>query len=65
MKEDNSLLCVILDCNPYSWAQHESEISLIFDQLCIFLNAFLALNHENQLVLIGSSNKKRYIHPNP
>ncbi|KNE68592.1 hypothetical protein, variant [Allomyces macrogynus ATCC 38327] len=58
--DDVSLLIVVLDCAAGAWVPRHSkdhgigELGAVLDQLCVFLNAFLVLNHDNMLALIGA-----------
>jgi len=64
------LLAVVLDCNPYTWGlrlstheQQEQQLSFTkaLNDLQIFLNAFMALNPDNSLVVVGAGIKTRSV----
>ncbi|KAJ1976823.1 RNA polymerase II transcription factor B subunit 4 [Dimargaris xerosporica] len=50
-----SLLVVILDANPLTWAQSPIAFVDALKQIIIFLHAYLALKHDNQLAVIAST----------
>ncbi|KAJ1500579.1 hypothetical protein HMI56_003741 [Coelomomyces lativittatus] len=57
---------VILDCSLQNWAilPNPKAFQTVLDQLCLYLNAYLACNHDNQLVLLGVDTKEsRYLFP--
>ncbi|KAI9216420.1 TFIIH subunit Tfb4/p34 [Blastocladiella britannica] len=61
-----SLLVVVLDCCAGVWAQHPDDHASVLDQLCLFLNAYLALNHDNKLCVIGAGQStSKYLFPAP
>ncbi|KAI9146336.1 TFIIH subunit Tfb4/p34 [Paraphysoderma sedebokerense] len=72
-EDDISLLVVIVDTNPFSWinlskSNDSSEAIQLFSQvlehLIIFINSYLALNHDNQLAVLASHIKKsHYLYP--
>ncbi|KAJ3364044.1 RNA polymerase II transcription factor B subunit 4 [Allomyces javanicus] len=70
--DDVSLLIVVLDCAAGAWVPRHSndhvigELGAVLDQLCVFLNAFLALNHDNMLALIGAgATTSEFLYPQP
>ncbi|KAJ1742568.1 RNA polymerase II transcription factor B subunit 4 [Coemansia sp. RSA 1290] len=63
-ESDSSLLVVVLDVNASAWAQSPLSLDKALQQLVIFINAYLALNPENKLVVLGASHKEcRYLFP--
>ncbi|KAJ2079014.1 RNA polymerase II transcription factor B subunit 4 [Coemansia sp. RSA 988] len=58
VESDPSLLVVVLDVNPSAWAQSPLALDKALQQIVIFINAYLALNPENKLVVIGASKRK-------
>ena len=55
-----SLLVVILDTNPFAWAELQAELSLqtALAHLLLFLNAHLSFSHANQVAVIASHTKE-------
>ncbi|KAJ2453076.1 RNA polymerase II transcription factor B subunit 4 [Coemansia sp. RSA 2336] len=63
-ESDSSLLVVVLDVNASAWTQSPLSLDKALQQLIIFINAYLALNPENKLVVLGASHKEcRYLFP--
>ncbi|KAJ2184456.1 hypothetical protein EV181_004374, partial [Coemansia sp. RSA 532] len=63
-ESDSSLLVVVLDVNASAWARSPLSLDKAVQQMVIFINAYLALNSENRLVVIGASHKEcRYLFP--
>lgn len=63
-----SLLTIILDTNPYAWALHSSTLPLskVIANLLVFINAHLAINHSNQVVVIASHTTcAQWLYPTP
>ncbi|KAJ1984842.1 RNA polymerase II transcription factor B subunit 4 [Dimargaris verticillata] len=50
-----SLLVVILDANPLAWARSPVAFVDALKQIIVFLHAYLALKHDNQLAVIAST----------
>ncbi|KAJ1733465.1 RNA polymerase II transcription factor B subunit 4 [Coemansia biformis] len=66
LESDSSLLVVILDVNPGSWARSALPLDKALQQMVIFINAYLALNTENRLVVLGASPREcRFLYPAP
>ncbi|KAI9152544.1 RNA polymerase II transcription factor B subunit 4 [Blastocladiella emersonii ATCC 22665] len=64
--ENVSLLIVVLDCSAATWARHAADHASVLDQLCVFLNAYLALNHDNKLAVIGAASRSsQFLFPLP
>ncbi|KAJ1757836.1 RNA polymerase II transcription factor B subunit 4, partial [Coemansia sp. RSA 1591] len=63
-ESDSSLLVVVLDVNASAWARSPLSLDKAVQQMVIFINAYLALNSENRLVVIGANHKEcRYLFP--
>lgn len=65
LPDDSNLLVLILDVNPIVWAEAakgEKPLSLddALRQILIFVNAHLALKHNNKIVAIASHAAYRY-----
>ncbi|KAJ2600874.1 RNA polymerase II transcription factor B subunit 4 [Coemansia sp. RSA 1721] len=58
VESDASLLVVILDINASAWARSPLSIDSALQQTIIFVNAYLALKPENQLVVLASSKRQ-------
>ncbi|KAL1919080.1 uncharacterized protein VTP21DRAFT_2461 [Calcarisporiella thermophila] len=70
-EEDSNLLVLVIDTNPFIWhklAQPPTSLS-IYDalhQLIIFLNAHLALKHDNLVAVIAShTGESKFLYPIP
>ncbi|KAJ2502054.1 hypothetical protein GGH96_001455 [Coemansia sp. RSA 1972] len=63
-ESDSSLLVVVLDVNASAWARSPLSLDKAVQQMVIFINAYLALNSENRLIVIGANHKEcRYLFP--
>ncbi|KAJ1642536.1 RNA polymerase II transcription factor B subunit 4, partial [Dispira simplex] len=58
--ESPSLLAVILDINPLPWSNAQLPFENALKQTLIFLNAYLALKHDNQLVVLATTPRGCY-----
>ncbi|KAJ2160046.1 RNA polymerase II transcription factor B subunit 4 [Coemansia sp. RSA 552] len=54
LESDSSLLVVVLDVNATAWARSPLPLDKALQQMIIFINAYLALNPENRLVVLGT-----------
>ncbi|KAJ2783700.1 RNA polymerase II transcription factor B subunit 4 [Coemansia javaensis] len=64
LESDSSLLVVVLDANVGAWARSPLALDKALQQVVIFLNAYLALNTENRLVVLGATAREcRFLHP--
>ncbi|BFZ60272.1 RNA polymerase II transcription factor B subunit 4 [Saitoella coloradoensis] len=68
IQEDDtpSLLVVILDTNPFAWESLSSILTLekALAQLLIFVNAHLALSHDNRVALLASHiDRAEFLYP--
>ncbi|KAJ2823007.1 RNA polymerase II transcription factor B subunit 4 [Coemansia erecta] len=64
LESDSSLLVVVLDVNASAWARSPLSLDKAVQQMIIFINAYLALNTENRLVVLAASHKEsRYLYP--
>lgn len=63
-----SLLCVVLDTNPHAWNLLSSSLPLskALANLLVFLNAHLAINAANRVVVLGSHiDRAEWLYPTP
>ena len=63
-----SLLCVVLDTNPHAWHLLSSSLPLskALANLLVFLNAHLAINAANRVVVLGSHiDRAEWLYPTP
>ncbi|KAJ2761915.1 RNA polymerase II transcription factor B subunit 4 [Coemansia nantahalensis] len=66
LESESSLLVVVLDVNAGAWAQSALPLDRALQQAVIFINAYLALNTENRLVVLGTNaHECRYLYPAP
>ncbi|KAJ2702650.1 RNA polymerase II transcription factor B subunit 4 [Coemansia spiralis] len=66
LESESSLLVVVLDVNAGAWAQSALPLDRALQQAVIFINAYLALNTENRLVVLGASTREcRLLYPAP
>ncbi|KAJ1831131.1 RNA polymerase II transcription factor B subunit 4 [Coemansia sp. RSA 2711] len=64
LETDSSLLVVILDVNASAWARSPLSLDKALQQMVIFINAYLALNPENRLVVLATNHSDcRYLFP--
>ncbi|ODQ53769.1 transcription factor Tfb4 [Saitoella complicata NRRL Y-17804] len=68
IQEDDtpSLLVVILDTNPFAWGSLSSTLPLekALAQLLIFVNAHLALSHDNRVAVLASHiDRAEFLYP--
>ncbi|KAF8973119.1 transcription factor Tfb4-domain-containing protein [Flammula alnicola] len=57
---DDSHLSVVLDLSPAHWHQSDLSLSSFLSQLLVFLNAHIALKHENTLAVFAALPGKRH-----
>jgi len=62
----NSLLIIVLDCNPWTWGTlskadgsdpqgtGELQFAQLFDHLLLFISSFSMLNRKNKVALLAS-----------
>ncbi|RKP36386.1 RNA polymerase II transcription factor B subunit 4, partial [Dimargaris cristalligena] len=53
--ESPSLLVVVLDVNPFTWQTAPISFDEALKQLLVFMNAYLALKHDNAMAIIATS----------
>ncbi|ORX61762.1 transcription factor Tfb4, partial [Hesseltinella vesiculosa] len=70
-EDDSNLLVLILDTNPFAWAQ-AAKASAPFtlddalQQILVFINAHLALKYDNKVVVIAShAGHSKFLYPHP
>ncbi|KAJ1675909.1 RNA polymerase II transcription factor B subunit 4 [Spiromyces aspiralis] len=62
--KDPSLLTVIVDVNPFQWADCPLPLDAAMRQIVVFFNAYLALKPQNQLAIIAASTDAcRFVYP--
>ncbi|KAG1151252.1 hypothetical protein G6F38_001439 [Rhizopus arrhizus] len=70
-KDDSNLLVIIIDTNPFAWndsAKAELPLSLddALNQILIYINAHLALKHNNNIAVIASHvGHSQFLYPLP
>ncbi|TKA80768.1 hypothetical protein B0A49_00505 [Cryomyces minteri] len=63
-----SLLVIVLDTNPHAWALLADTLPLLraVQNLLVFINAHLAINHANQIAVIASHTQSAiWLYPTP
>jgi transcription initiation factor TFIIH subunit 3 len=60
---NESHLSVIIDLSPSQWHLSSLPLDLFISQLLTFLNAHIALKHENTLAVFAALPGKRYNQP--
>ncbi|CAG8497749.1 11746_t:CDS:2 [Ambispora leptoticha] len=71
LTDESNLLVLIIDTNPFAWAKAAATPGgLSFDQalsqILVFINAHLALKHDNRLAVIASHvGVSKFLYPIP
>jgi transcription initiation factor TFIIH subunit 3 len=59
-----SHLSVVLDLSPTEWHRSTTlPLDVFLAQLLVFLNAYIALEHDNSLAVFAALPNKRYFSP--
>lgn len=53
-EDDSNLLVIIIDTNPFVWSASPLPLTDALRQILLFINAHLALKHDNKLAVIAS-----------
>jgi len=66
MEDNDKLLVVIFDVNPYLWSKRRDEFKTCIDSLMVFCNSYLMFNHSNKLAFfVCDSKSATMLYPPP